>query len=265
MSYIKLPDKITNTFDRMTRNFIWGSTDEKRKMHLVNWVTVTSCKEQDGLGLKKCDTKNRSMLVGLAWMLLEHSRKLWAKTLLNKYKNSPIRGPVGRVVSRTWKNIPLGWRDTLGAAKWVVFKGSGINFFRSNWLTSCKPIKSHVEGPFLQHEMNFKLINLYKNEQWCFEGLSITIPDSIKEIIRDQRMNFNVNKEDHQVWGLTKNEKFTLSTAYNFLASRVASRNTTNKDFGYIWRANVSNRIRMFMWTLHHDRFPTNYHLNSRG
>lgn len=91
----------------------------------------------------------------------------------------------------------------------------------------------------LQHEMDFKLTDLYKNGQWGFEGLSITIPDPIQEIIRDQSMNFNANKEDHRAWGLPKDRKFTLPITYNFLANRLANRNIVDEDFGYIWGANV--------------------------
>ena len=32
-----LPARIHNALDKINRNFIWGSTDERRKIHLVGW------------------------------------------------------------------------------------------------------------------------------------------------------------------------------------------------------------------------------------
>lgn len=45
MSYIRIPKRITKTIDKIIRDFIWGSTGEKRKMHLINWKTVTKSKK----------------------------------------------------------------------------------------------------------------------------------------------------------------------------------------------------------------------------
>lgn len=36
-----LPIKVCNAVDKLIMNFLWGSTEEKRKLHLVNWDTVT--------------------------------------------------------------------------------------------------------------------------------------------------------------------------------------------------------------------------------
>ena len=51
MQYVDLPSKILNGIDRVNRNFLWGSTDQIRKMHWVNWKEVTKPKEAGGLGL----------------------------------------------------------------------------------------------------------------------------------------------------------------------------------------------------------------------
>ncbi|KAF5199596.1 hypothetical protein FRX31_010817 [Thalictrum thalictroides] len=37
MKGFKLPRHTTKTIDQIGRNFLWGSTTEKRKLHLVNW------------------------------------------------------------------------------------------------------------------------------------------------------------------------------------------------------------------------------------
>lgn len=32
-----LPAQVLNNLDKFNRNFVWGLTDEKKKMHMVNW------------------------------------------------------------------------------------------------------------------------------------------------------------------------------------------------------------------------------------
>lgn len=53
MQYIIIPRKIHNLIDRAQRNFIWGFTEEKKRMHMINWTTVTHPKHLGGLGVNK--------------------------------------------------------------------------------------------------------------------------------------------------------------------------------------------------------------------
>lgn len=32
-----LPARVLNNLDKFNQNFVWGLTDEKKKMHMVNW------------------------------------------------------------------------------------------------------------------------------------------------------------------------------------------------------------------------------------
>jgi hypothetical protein len=41
MQCTPLPAKVYDNLDALSRNFLWGSTVDKRKLHLVNWKKVT--------------------------------------------------------------------------------------------------------------------------------------------------------------------------------------------------------------------------------
>ncbi|KAK4724051.1 hypothetical protein R3W88_026830 [Solanum pinnatisectum] len=41
MQYINIPVGVLNKINKIQRDFIWGTTAEKRKMHLVGWNTIT--------------------------------------------------------------------------------------------------------------------------------------------------------------------------------------------------------------------------------
>ncbi|KAG5628011.1 hypothetical protein H5410_013229 [Solanum commersonii] len=66
MQYIKLLPNINNHIDRVQQNFIWGTTNEKRKLHLISWDTVTKNKKADGLGVQNSRVRNNDILTKLA-------------------------------------------------------------------------------------------------------------------------------------------------------------------------------------------------------
>ena len=48
---VSFPPKILLNVDRISRNFLWGSSDSKRKFHMVEWKKITKPKKERGLGL----------------------------------------------------------------------------------------------------------------------------------------------------------------------------------------------------------------------
>ena len=57
-----LPPKILKGVDKLNRNFIWGSSDSKKKLHLIGWNKVTRDKEEGGLGIQAMKPKNTALL-----------------------------------------------------------------------------------------------------------------------------------------------------------------------------------------------------------
>lgn len=72
-----LPTKICDSLDKMMRDFIWGSTEERRRMHMVKWSTVTLPKELEGLGLFSMKHRNEAILAKLVGGLLMRRESLW--------------------------------------------------------------------------------------------------------------------------------------------------------------------------------------------
>lgn len=52
MQSTRIPRSLCNAIDQRVRSFIWGSTSEKRKIHLVNWDTIFRSRVVGGLGIK---------------------------------------------------------------------------------------------------------------------------------------------------------------------------------------------------------------------
>lgn len=53
MQIMSLTTNIIQRLESYEKYFLWGSTSRKKKLHLINWETVTSPKEHGGLGIQK--------------------------------------------------------------------------------------------------------------------------------------------------------------------------------------------------------------------
>ena len=80
-----LLNKILSDIDRVNRNFLWGSFEHKKKMHWVNWDTITKPKKLGGLGLQSARGRNTALLTKLNWRLHNEKESQWAKVLRFKY------------------------------------------------------------------------------------------------------------------------------------------------------------------------------------
>lgn len=45
-----IPLTICDEVDKKIKGFIWCSTEEKRRMHMINWQKITKLKQEAGLG-----------------------------------------------------------------------------------------------------------------------------------------------------------------------------------------------------------------------
>ena len=95
-----LPGKVLDGIDRVNRNFLWGSTEEKGKMHWVGWKKVTRAKEEGGLGLQTAKGRNTALLAKLNWRFHTEDKAPWAKVLRMKYCNPQ------RLSSRNASKLP---------------------------------------------------------------------------------------------------------------------------------------------------------------
>ncbi|KAL8139423.1 LOW QUALITY PROTEIN: hypothetical protein V2J09_005444 [Rumex salicifolius] len=138
MSSIMLPASTLASLDKVAHNFIWGSTTESRRQHLVAWNRVCRPKLEGGLGLRRAGVMNRALLGKLGWRVLKDKTSLWARVLREKYKIGDVRDPLwlspkGRW-SSTWRSISVGIREVvLRGISWVPGDGRSIKFWTDRW------------------------------------------------------------------------------------------------------------------------------------
>ena len=57
-----LPMHLCDKLDKVSRDFLWGSSQGKSKMHLVGWNKIIKSKEEGGLGIQATRAKNLALL-----------------------------------------------------------------------------------------------------------------------------------------------------------------------------------------------------------
>ena len=65
MQCMALPSKILKGVDRFNRNFMWGSLDRKKKIHLIGWEKIMKDMEAGGLDIQATKSKNTALLAKL--------------------------------------------------------------------------------------------------------------------------------------------------------------------------------------------------------
>lgn len=99
------------------------------------------------------------------------------------------------------------------------------------------------------------------------DRLSVALSSNIQHIIHDAVIYDSSSTWDKMVWGLSSNEVSTNSSAYTHIASHTHSRYRPqpNLNFKAIWRANIPNKLKYFLWILCHHRIKTNQRFHALG
>lgn len=93
-----------NALDKLNRDFVWGYTDEKRKLHALKWEIIILPKQKGwgGVSIPITKEKNEVLITYFSWRR-ETSMAPWAKVLNSRYFN-PISTPLNSE-SCTWNDL----------------------------------------------------------------------------------------------------------------------------------------------------------------
>ena len=135
MQCVALLTKIMNSIDRLSCNFLWGSSEGKKRLHLVSWKKITKSKKDGGLGIQAAKAKNVANLAKLNWRLHTKSSSPWARVLSQKYcYPKRLSNAWFKPYSATWSAIRKGEFVFKKGAKWVVGKDNKLSLWFDKWL-----------------------------------------------------------------------------------------------------------------------------------
>ncbi|OIS96144.1 putative ribonuclease h protein [Nicotiana attenuata] len=79
------PQSVLKEVDKKCRDFLWGSTSEKKKIPLVAWDKVYRPKNQGGQNIKNYKLWNIASVGKLIWLLINKKEVLWVKWIHDIY------------------------------------------------------------------------------------------------------------------------------------------------------------------------------------
>lgn len=120
------PNRVLNGVDRINRNFLWGSTEEAERMHMVNWKTVTKPKSKGGLGIPEAKGRNLAMATKLCQRMENAIDVKWAEVFKKKYQHRLDINK--RVKSKIWAAVRRGATICEKGSKWVIGSSSTLCF-----------------------------------------------------------------------------------------------------------------------------------------
>lgn len=141
MSSVMMPKSTLKSLDKVSRSFLWGSTAERRKQHLLPWSKVCLPKGEGGLGIRSALNMNKSLIAKVGWRVLKDEKSLWAQVVRHKYKVGVFHDlsclRVKSNCSVVWRSIVTGLKEVvLPGQSWVAGDGRSIRFWTDKWLTN---------------------------------------------------------------------------------------------------------------------------------
>ncbi|OIS98531.1 putative ribonuclease h protein, partial [Nicotiana attenuata] len=268
MQIFNLPRATQNKIDSIERNFLWGSTEEKRKCHLLKWSKVTTQKRQGGLGLFKTSCKNDAFSTSLGWRYSNNKEALWVKVLRNKYdrktdyNNRPTPNPLS---SHIWKNIYKGNKICQKGNKWIIGNGENIYLWNSRWINHGNTLRDSIHGPFQRGEEDMKVKSIIQDGYFNLTKLSFELPEDITLKIHSTYIQQSQSSRDKISWNSPGYSSFSIKESYDLITHQDTQIEENNLDYKWIWKSNTLNKLKYFMWLLTLNRLPTATFLAKRN
>lgn len=263
MQCVALPVSLCNKLDAVQRNFLWGDTDERKKIHLVSWKKVTKPKNQGGLGLTTSRTKNLGLLTKLSWDFINKPNALWAQVLHQKYLNR--RGKSTNNRSITWASMAQTEPFIKKGMRWVIHNGANTSFWLDNW-TGFGNLRNWFTGPLLENQENISVQEVWYNTNgWDLEFLRSFLSNNQIKAVKAVKCYPLSPNDDKLAWNYTATGTFKLSSVNQIIEETSLEANDVRRPPNWLWKAQVSPRIQYFLWILYHNSIPTRVMLQRRG
>ncbi|CAA7048639.1 unnamed protein product [Microthlaspi erraticum] len=275
MSTISLPKSTLNSLDKASRSFLWGSTTEQRKPHLLSWRKVCQPKRAGGLGIRLSSDMNKALLAKIGWRLLHNVDSLWARVLRSKYKVKEPHDQSWLVTkgtwSSTWRSVALGLREiVMPGLSWIVGDGKHVKFWMNRWLVE-KPLREVALLPLANETEEVRVCDLWRNGTgWLVEQLESLLTSSVILQLQSVVIDNVTGAKDRISWGERPDGRFTVGSAHAFFTRDNTPRQDLGAVFTRVWRVVVPERVRTFIWLGVHQVLMTNSerqrrHLSTSG
>ncbi|KAL9672015.1 hypothetical protein QQ045_009589 [Rhodiola kirilowii] len=283
-SLYKIPLSVVKEMEKIQRQFLWGGSEVRRKLHYVNWEIVSKPKKFGGLGIQSLVEKNMVLLAKWWWQLISGRGGLWRRMIIEKYGFKGLldhsRGSVyPRRLSNSWKNIMavVKGNDEIGTAfrEGVILKlgrGNELSFWEDAWAGD-KSFRELYPKLFLlaedgkakvgesgfwvdggwQWNLRFRR-NLYQWEEMLrselLEGL--------------RHLQLKEEEDDRVVWAFTSDGRFSSNSLLKAATSIKCKKKGWEALPSQLWLGIAPPKVEMLIWRIFIDSLPSKVLLSKR-
>ncbi|GAU41808.1 hypothetical protein TSUD_299740 [Trifolium subterraneum] len=141
---------------RVLNSFLWGGSEESRKINWLKWDRICLRKEEGGLGVRRVKEFNLALLGKWCWRLLQDTEGLWFRVLAAKYGIRDGQMDCGGSTASNWWKVINSIRSGSEASggRWFgentvrrVGDGERTLFWKDSWMDRI-PFKVHFSRIF---------------------------------------------------------------------------------------------------------------------
>jgi hypothetical protein len=260
MQTTNIPTSICEEAEKICRDFIWGSTNQHRKCHLVSWEKICRPKEEDGLGFRNLRILNQAYIHKLAWQMVADPDKLWVQVMRAKYKCGFLSTPnitTRSNSSNVWKVIVKAWEQVKPHLRWVINDGHGTRFWKDCWIPNCGVLAEQYLDSIPMGEIEYSVSSYVIDGDWNWNMLASRVPESICNLISKLKAP-TAGNSDIPNWDMSTDGNFSINSAYKFLSNNDNDTTNVSPLFDQVWHWQGPNRIRTILWKLAHGSLMTN-------
>ncbi|XP_026459913.1 uncharacterized protein LOC113360641 [Papaver somniferum] len=137
LSLIHMPVSVEEKLTKLMRNFLWDSSEEKRKMCWVSSPKICKPKHLGELGVKNLRCTSKALKAKWIWRYAKEKKDLWRKTVQHKFKNNvDVCLPTDDYSAQGrsfWKVVMNTTTFLEDHVKFKVKNGKAMRFWLDNW------------------------------------------------------------------------------------------------------------------------------------
>ncbi|CAL1369363.1 unnamed protein product [Linum trigynum] len=245
-----LPMSVCRSLDRINRSFIWGDTEDKKKLHLVGWPQLLKPKKNGGLGIRSTRQVNLAMLAKGGWRIVKEKEAMWVQLVESKYgrgcSNTELLIHV-QGSSFTWSSFTKASHLIKEGCAWNIHKGNRTKFWSDIWMAQV-PLQDQAVSQIPAEERDAMVADYVDEEgNWRTEKFDTLLPLEVQRQITAQAVDPLATEEDTLFWTLSSNGRFSTRSAYH-MQHRFPS--DDHQWWKTNWQLAVPERVRCFAWLL---------------
>lgn len=277
LSLFQIPISVAKKLERLMRNFLWGDSTDKKRLHWRSWKKVCIPKIEGGLGIRNLKITNEALLTKWLWRYGEEKTSLWRKVILEKFGGVEMAW-LPKDSKRTygwglWRGILDHFSFLKNGSKISIGRGNKTNFWDDVWC--CEKTLNELFPKLwkVSKKKEATVEDMYHENGngpcWKIDPCRRLKDQEIQEVMEFSRLLDDqgelVADDDIREWRSNPKGTFSVSSCYAWLMHDRGKIIPPKFPSKYIWNKTIPPKISFLVWAAANRADPTLSMLSRRG